>query len=212
MSVNPIFVKGPRIVLRTTELKDAPGFAALFLNEENWPYDKQPPKENLTIEKREHRVHKETAEREEGKSAFCTIDLPTLKDGARMKPHGIMIGCGGFNSIFMEDGRKVVDTGVMIDSSEWRKGYATEALLISYQYAFETLGADIVQMETLQINRPLRNLAKKILGLNGIERDGEHGPEVLLRMTNEEWLQRSIGNYSGNMMVAGSDERGIRGV
>ena len=191
MSTKPVFAKGPRVVLRTTELKDAPGYVALFLNEKNWPYDKRPPKENLTVEKREQRVHKETAEREEGGGAFCMIDLPALRDGARMKPYGNMIGCGGFNSIFVEDGKRVVDTGVMIDSSEWRKGYAAEALLISYQYAFDTLGADIVQMETLQANRPLRNLAKKILGLDGIDRDGEHGPEVLLRMTKEEWLQRS---------------------
>ena len=190
MSVKPVFVKGPRIILRTTELTDASAYVALFLNEENWTYDKQPPKESLTVEKREQRVHKETTEREEGKNAFCTIELPTLEDSARMKPHGNMIGCGGFNSIFMEDGKKVVDTGVMIDSSEWRKGYAAEALLISYQYAFDTLGADIVQMETLQANRPLRNLAKKIFGLEGIKREGDRGPEVLLRMTEEEWLQR----------------------
>ena len=91
----------------------------------------------------------------------------------------------------MEDGKKVVDTGVMIDSSECRKGYAAETLLISYDYAFDTLGADIVQMETMQTNRPVRNLAKKVLGMERIEREGEHGREVLFRMTREDWLRKS---------------------
>ena len=189
--VKPIYVRGSRIILRTTELQDAPAFVALFLNKENWPYDKQPPKGKLTVENREKRVRKEIEEREEGKNAFCTIVLPTLADSARMKPYGNMIGCGGFNSIFMEDGKKIVDTGVMIDSSEWRKGYAAETLLISHAYAFDTLAADIVQMETLQTNRPLRNLAKKVLGMDGVKREGEHGPDVLFRMTKEDWLQRS---------------------
>ena len=32
MSIKPVYVKKGRIILRTTEPKDVPGFVALFLN------------------------------------------------------------------------------------------------------------------------------------------------------------------------------------
>ena len=81
---------------------------------------------------------------------------------------------------------------MLIDSSEWRKGYGTEAIRISLDGGFSDLKLDVIELETLTRNAGMRAILERKFGLVGKERVEEEGHKSMCyRVTKEEWAKRS---------------------
>jgi RimJ/RimL family protein N-acetyltransferase len=123
-----------------------------------------------------------------------------------------MIGLGGFNDFITnkETGLITADLGIVIDSSEVRKGYAREVLIAMLDWAFgvslvssensavveDILGGktvDVVIMETLAANAPWRAMMEK-MGFEGVEGVGKDGLDAVYTISKEDWLKRTAPN------------------
>lgn len=180
-----IYAKGPRLILRNPRKEDAVALHHLL-------------NPNRDIEAWESRINSWLESSEAGENAFCVLEAPSLTHNDRLQSMGNIIGQAGFNALFTRpDGTKVGDIGVLIDLTEWRKGYATEALELMFDVAFEELGLDFVEAQTDVENKGMRGIMEK-MKFRGTERRREgkavemegKGVEVCYNVGKEEWLQR----------------------
>ena len=80
---------------------------------------------------------------------------------------------------------------MLIDSSEWRKGYGREALQATLDFAFrkveaEGVGCEEAYFETLAVNTPFQGLADR-MGMAKWKRVKSEGKEVEYRFNREDW-------------------------
>ena len=183
-----------RLVLRTPRLSDASSYIALFLNPPNFAYEPVKPSENLrTIHGCEEYIRGIIDSSNKGESAQMVFVIPTdptaplLDENNKPIQHPV-IGTGGINRLFMKNGLKYTDVGIVIDSKEARKGYGTEVLTEIVNMAFGEYGAEIVQLEIMAVNGPFDSFMKKNFGeFKGVERDGPYGREKVWEIWRAEW-------------------------
>lgn len=86
--------------------------------------------------------------------------------------------------------------GYWVDEAMAGQGYTPEAVVVTLQFAFETLGLHRVEISIIPRNRPSRRVVEKLtLRMEGIserflEIDGRWEDHVRYAMTSEEWWQR----------------------
>ena len=188
----------PRLILRSAVLEDAEALASLFSNPANSEFEPHKP-DSPTAEKYRIRIAGWETATAKGESAFMVFALRDKSidetNGGDVLLGGRVIGMGGFNSLPCsfsptDPSTKTLigDTGVMIDSSETRKGYAREALTATIEYGFETLQCDKMFMETLGANVPF-NALMKAMGLEHVKKEavGEFGAECVYEFGREVW-------------------------
>ncbi len=155
-------IETPRLVIRTAISSDADALYHFHSNSANLPYDNIDP--NISPDVMRTRIGKWKASAAQGKNAFLVIAL---------RETGELIGTGGFNCFEPQPGGDecsdrpyLTDTGAMIDHSHWQKGYATEVLCASVEFAFNELGCQVIRIETGTENKPWRALMQA-MGLGG---------------------------------------------
>lgn len=156
-----LILKGPRLTLYTPQLEDAQHHVGLFSDPKNYEFEPNKPA-NPTVALYETRIEKWQKATEAGESAYLVI---------KENEEGRRVGICGFNAIFVRDGLKYADAGVMVAAEETRKGYAMEAVRIMLEYGFKEAGLDRVQFETMTVNKAFRGL----MGKCGIKGGGEGG-------------------------------------
>lgn len=174
-------IKGPRVTVRQPDVNDAEAYVRLFSNPANTEADAVKATEPPTIESQTKAILKWQKDAEAGKGIQMCVELD-----------GVVIGCGGYNLFYEEDGKKVADVGILIDSSLWRKGLATSALEAIFQHAFSVKKLDIVELWTLTTNKALRAMLERSFGMIGVEKaGGPHGNNCQVRITKDMWEERS---------------------
>jgi RimJ/RimL family protein N-acetyltransferase len=182
----------PRLELCLPVEADAPTLAALLSSPETNP---STPVETKGVEHYRQRVGRWVGQAERGERAFMVIKL---------RETGKVIGFGGFNEFRWvaraagegDDGEKVLeaDTGVVIDTKHWRKGYGKEAIVAKAEYAFNVLGAEFMSIDTSLDNEPWRALMRD-MGLGAVEtkssashyKEGEETEVWLYRFSRTDW-------------------------
>ncbi|KAK6596715.1 acetyltransferase [Botrytis cinerea] len=171
---NPIF-RTENLTLRPAVPSDAASLAAIFANPLNTQHEPHKPS-SPTVEEYQGRIAK----------------WNDLRTGSGSLPAGGVIGFGGINAISADaQGKRIADLGVLIDSSEWRKGYGREALQATLDFAFRQVGAEGVGcdeafFETLAMNTPFQRLADR-MGMTKWKRVKSDGKEVEYRFSKEDW-------------------------
>ncbi|CAG8949909.1 hypothetical protein HYFRA_00004239 [Hymenoscyphus fraxineus] len=175
------------LILRPAIASDATTLAAIFANPLNTQHEPHKPS-NPTVEEYQGRIAKWEDLRACGKAYFLVI---TRRLTASPPADGV-IGFGGINDISTDaQGRRIADLGVLIDSSEWRKGYGREALQATLDFAFrkveeEGVGCEEAYFETLAVNTPFQGLADR-MGMAKWKRVKSEGKEVEYRFGKEDW-------------------------
>lgn len=164
------------LTLRPAVASDAAPLAAIFANPLNTQHEPHTPS-NPTIEEYQGRIAKWEDLRAGGKAYFLVI---THADS--------VIGFGGINAVSTDaQGKRIADLGVLIDSSEWRKGYGREALQATLDFAFsEGVACEEAFFETLAVNTPFQGLADR-MGMAKWKRVVSEGKEVEYRFGKEDW-------------------------
>ncbi|KAI0143741.1 acyl-CoA N-acyltransferase [Xylariaceae sp. FL1272] len=180
------------LLLRPAVLSDAAPIAALFANPLNTQHEPHKPS-SPTAEEYQRRIAKWDDLRARGKAYFLVICRRPLAEGESASPPADrVIGFGGINAISTDaQGKRVADLGVLIDSSEWRKGYGREALQATLEFAFrkaeaEGAGCDEAFFETLAVNAPFQGLADR-MGMAKWKQVKSEGREVKYRFSKEDW-------------------------
>lgn len=117
-----------RLVLRTPRLSDASSYIPLFLNPPNFAHEPIKPSDDLcTISGCTEHIRAYIASANRGESDQMVFVIPTdptaplLDENNKPIQHPV-IGMGGINGLFMKNGLKYADVGIVIDSKETRKG------------------------------------------------------------------------------------------
>ncbi|KAG0195792.1 hypothetical protein BGX28_000608 [Mortierella sp. GBA30] len=180
----------PRLIIRNAIPSDAETMARILSSPENMPY--QQGNGSIPIDEMLRRQAKWNKMSSEGSNAFLIITL---------RETGEPIGLGGFNCFEPQPGSAdapasepslgdcinpqprsadtptsgtspyLTDIGVLIDQSLWRKGYATEALCASIDFAFTELKCQLIRLETDIKNEPWRALMRS-MGFEDLEESG----------------------------------------
>ncbi|CAG8977015.1 hypothetical protein HYALB_00008873 [Hymenoscyphus albidus] len=175
------------LILRPAIASDAAPLAAIFANPLNTQHEPHRPS-NPTVEEYQGRIAKWEDLRACGKAYFLVITRRLTVSS----PADGVIGFGGINAISTDaQGKRVADLGVLIDSSEWRKGYGREALQATLDFAFrkveeEGVGCEEAYFETLAVNTPFQGLAGR-MGLEKWKQVKSEGKEVEYRFSKEDW-------------------------
>lgn len=197
-SPNPNLRTG-NLTLRPAVPSDAAPLAALFANPLNTLHEPHKPS-NPTAEEYRGRIAKWDDLRARGQAYFLVITrgsptTETSRGSASTSAAGGVIGFGGINAISTDaQGKRIADLGVLIDSSEWRKGYGREALQATLDFAFrkveaEGVGCDEAFFETLAVNTPFQGLADR-MGMAKWKQVKSEGKEVEYRFSKEDWEGR----------------------
>lgn len=194
---NPI-LRTKNLTLRPAVPSDAAPLAALFANPLNTLHEPHKPS-NPTAEEYQRRIAEWEDLRAGGQAYFLVITRhpKTTIETAPASPsaNGKVIGFGGINAISTDaQGKRIADLGVLIDSSEWRKGYGREALQATLDFAFrkvveEGVGCDEAFLETLAVNTPFQGLADR-MGMAKWKQVKSEGKEVEYRFSKEDWEGR----------------------
>ncbi|KAN0101629.1 hypothetical protein V8E51_012139 [Hyaloscypha variabilis] len=111
-----------------------------------------------------------------------------------------VIGLTGFPKIMMEDCGLVGHVGIQVLPEFAKKGFGTEAVIMSISYGFRTLGMDSITIATFDDNEGMKKIVEK-LKTKGIwnpkkENDNiryqtlENGKtDILYTISNTEWKQ-----------------------
>jgi [ribosomal protein S5]-alanine N-acetyltransferase len=145
-----------RLVMRSPRESDAPAYSAIMSNPLNIEHDPEnnAPKDP-TVEAYEKRIAELVEGNEKGEKALTCIVLKN-PDGTE----GPVIGMGGYPYLVHNADGRPGNTGALVDSAYWRKGYATEALVRSLDYGFETLGFEVIEQTTQEANAGYNALMK----------------------------------------------------
>ncbi|KAG4442852.1 hypothetical protein IFR05_001648 [Cadophora sp. M221] len=199
-SPNPILLT-ENLTLRPAIPSDAAALAAIFANPLNTQHEPHKPS-NPTVEEYQGRIAKWEDLRASGKAYFLVITrrpTTTTETGSSTPPPADgVIGFGGINAVSTDaQGKRIADLGVLIDSSEWRKGYGREALHATLDFAFRTLeagGVGCVEafFETLAVNTSFQGLADG-MGMTKWKRVVSEGKEVEYRFSKEDWEGMNVG-------------------
>ncbi|CAJ2508611.1 Uu.00g136370.m01.CDS01 [Anthostomella pinea] len=192
MSSPSLSLRTEHLVLRSAAPSDAAPLAALFANPLNTLHEPHKPS-NPTEEEYQRRIAEGEDLRARGQAYFLVIcRRPTTETGSASPSADNVIGFGGINNISMDaQGKRTADLGVLIDSSEWRKGYGREALRATLDFAFrkvdaEGAGCDEALFETLAVNTPFQGLADG-MGMAKWKQVKSNGKEVEYRFSKEDW-------------------------
>ena len=180
----------PRLVIRNAIPSDAETMARILSSPENMPYQKC--NGSIPIDEVLRRLANWNKMALEGSNAFLIIAL---------RETGEPIGFGGFNCfepqpasadipaseptlsdcIDSQPGSAdkpasgtspyLTDIGVLLDHSLWRRGYATEVLCASIDFAFTELKCQLIRHETDIKNEPWRALMQS-MGFGHLEESG----------------------------------------
>jgi len=190
-SLNPT-LRTESLILRPAVPYDAAPLAAIFANPLNTQYEPHKPR-NPTAEEYQGRIAKWEDLRARGQAYFLVITRRrTAETGSASPSADGVIGFGGINAVSTDaQGRRIADLGVLIDSSEWRKGYGREALQATLDFAFrrveaEGVGCEEAFFETLTVNTPFQGLADR-MGMAKWKRVKSEGKEVEYRFSKEDW-------------------------
>lgn len=192
-------MSSPNTNLRTENLTlrpavpcDAVPLATLFANPLNTLHEPHKPS-NPTAEEYQRRIAKWEDLRARGQAYFLVIARrPTTETGSASPSANGVIGFGGINAISTDaQGKRVADLGVLIDSSEWRKGYGREVLEATLDFAFRKMEAEGVGckeafLETLAVNTPFQGLADR-MGMAKWKQVKSEEKEVEYRFSKEDW-------------------------
>ncbi|TVY68920.1 hypothetical protein LSUE1_G007794 [Lachnellula suecica] len=176
------------LILRPAVPSDAASLAALFANPLNSEHEPHAPS-NPTVEEYQGRIVKWEGLHASRKAYFLVIARRSTTETGSASP---VIGFGGINAVSTDaQGKRIADLGVLIDSSEWRKGYGREALKATLDFAFrrveeEGVGCEEAFFETLAVNTPFQALADR-MGLAKWKRVVSDGKEVEYRFSKEDW-------------------------
>ena len=203
-SPNPdVNLRTENLILRPAVPSDAPALAAIFANPLNTQYEPHTPT-NPTVEEYQGRIAKWADLRARGQAYFLVITRPETSETGSVSPSsahdGVVIGFGGINAISTVTtttgtdrgtSKRIADLGVLIDSSEWRKGYGREALQATLDFAFRNeeaggVGCDEAFFETMAVNTPFQGLAER-MGMAQWKRVKSEGNEVEYRFSKEDW-------------------------
>lgn len=118
-----------------------------------------------------------------------------------ISPEGKLIGTGGVEEIFTrtednqadagigELGKRVGTAGIMINPEERGKGYAVEAMRMSFEFGFKSvpdgLGLDEIVVATSLENGGMRGVMEKKFGLIGVER--QTCGDIMYTILVSEW-------------------------
>lgn len=183
-------ILAPRLVIRNAIPSDAKTLARILSSPENMPY--QSGHGSISIDGMLRRIANWNKMASDGSNAFLVIAL---------RETGEPIGIGGFNCFELHPGSAdtpasepslgycidpqsrsadipasggspyLTDIGVLLDYPLWRRGYATEALCASIEFAFTELKCQLIRLETNIKNEPWRALMRS-LGLGYLEEIG----------------------------------------
>ncbi|KAF9282782.1 hypothetical protein BGZ88_010850 [Linnemannia elongata] len=180
-------IVAPRLVIRNAIPSDAEAMARILSSPENMPYQKCD--DRIPTDEMLRRLTKWNKMASEGSNAFLVIALretgepiglggyncfepqphsadtpvsePTLGDSIDLQPRSASLPVSGTSPY-------LTDIGVLLDHSLWRKGYATEALCASINFAFTELKCQLIRMETDIKNEPWRALMRS-MGFENLE-------------------------------------------
>ena len=177
----------PRLYVRSANLSDAEGIYRVLSNPLNFPHNPVDP--DLTPEVFEKRIAKWKAAASKGESAFMIVVLRETNQ---------VIGMGGFNVLRQWpalDGSGELelegDTGLVLDHSLWRKGYAREAFCGTCEYGFDELHCGHMFVDTSLENEEWRSFMRHLgLGEGELEQlDGREGENYVYRFDKNTWLK-----------------------
>ncbi|CAH0019607.1 unnamed protein product [Clonostachys rhizophaga] len=187
-SLNPN-LRTENLALRPAVPSDAVPLTVIFANPLNTQYEPHKPS-NITVEEYQGRIAKWEDLRASGQAYFLVITRRPTTDMGLASPS--VIGFGGINAISTDaQGKRIADLGVLIDSSEWRKGYGREALQATLDFAFRKMegggiGCDEAFFETLAVNTPFQGLADG-MGMAKWKQVKSDGKEVEYRFSKQDW-------------------------
>jgi N-acetyltransferase len=149
MKIEPVTLQGKVIKLEPLSLDDVPGLARVGLDPELWRWIPHSVKNED-----EMRAYVARALDEQQ----CGVSLPfaivSLADGQA-------VGCTRYMNI--ETAHKRLEIGsTWLTASQQRTGANTECKLLLLAHAFETLGANRVELKTDFLNRKSRNAIERI--------------------------------------------------
>ncbi|KAF9312078.1 hypothetical protein BG003_006640 [Podila horticola] len=169
-------IVSPRLVIRNAIPSDAEMLARILSSPQNMPYQRVDV--GISIDGMLRRIANWNKMASDGSNAFLVITLREI---------GEPIGIGGFNCFEPHPGSVdtpaseprsadtpspyLTDIGVLLDHPLWRRGYATEALCASIDFAFTELKCQLIRLETSIKNEPWRALMRS-LGLGNLEENG----------------------------------------
>jgi RimJ/RimL family protein N-acetyltransferase len=102
---------------------------------------------------------------------------------------GRVIGDGGFESVDFENRTGEIGINLNDEPDIRGKGYAVEALETMLDYSFKELGLKSVKLWTLKVNKPLRGLLEKRLGLTPDANTGD--TESCYTVEAHSWLKNA---------------------
>jgi len=142
--------------LRNLRPEDAPALLEHYSDERNIKHDKSV--ENLkTLPAIQNWIQK-----------LSTFTDPLTQVSAVILEGGVFIGSGGIGLIGTRvDGTRIRNAGIMLNSSARGKGYAYEALRITFDYGFRELGLDVMEIATRDENLAMRGLMDGKFGFEG---------------------------------------------
>ncbi|KAG0054652.1 hypothetical protein BGZ90_005934 [Linnemannia elongata] len=155
----------PRLVIRNAIPSDAEAMARILSSPENMPYQKCD--DRIPTDEMLRRLTKWNKMASEGSNAFLPhsadtpVSEPSLDDSIDLQPRSPSLPVSGTSPY-------LTDIGVLLDHSLWRKGYATEALCASINFAFTELKCQLIRMETDIKNEPWRALMRS-MGFESLE-------------------------------------------
>lgn len=124
---------------------------------------------------------------------LSTFTDPLEQASAVILEDGVLIGSGGIGWIGTRpDGTRIGDAGVMINSEARGKGYAYEALRITFDYGFRVLSLDVMEIATRDENTAMRGLMDKKFGFEGKPiKDLKFGNDWEWAILKQQWLDRA---------------------
>lgn len=202
LASSPIEIKTPRVLIRLAVESDAAAFHQFLINPKNFPF--QPTETDLTLERVIKRIGFFAKTAAEGKHAWVIFTS---------RETGEFLGYGGFNAFEEVEaseflgkdasaGKKwMMDWGIMLDHTNWRKGYGLEIGIGLVEHA-RGLGAELFRTETDNDNEPWR-LLMKALGVSDCEARGNASYDEKVEVWNWKWDLEKWEEAKGKLKAEG---------
>jgi RimJ/RimL family protein N-acetyltransferase len=189
----------PRLVIRTAIPQDAEAIVDLMGNVENLPMGETEAMKGLTVQAMVERFGRWKLSASQGKNAFLAVALRDTNEVVGYMGFNCFRSKAEFDGIEPErdlplpgvEGRYLTDIGVNIHHTQRRKGYSTETLCAAIEFAFNSVGCQVVRLETGLLNEPWRALMRS-LGFAELEEKAgisyeENRIGYLYKVNRETW-------------------------